>query len=119
MSRRMWAPSPEGGLRETHWFYERARGQYANAQAILTPSQKKEFLAINPRHQMFTKTDLAKFEFSVDMKPHIVSMGAQKNFAQFANVIGRDWDKNNDYYNELYFKRLVAKAILFRYLDRN
>lgn len=48
-SRRLWAPSLEGGLRETHWYYERARGQYANAQANLTNAQKKEFLTQNPR----------------------------------------------------------------------
>ena len=117
-SRRIWAPSADGGLRETHWFYERARGQFANAQAILTPAQKKEFLAKNPRQQMFTKTDLAKFEFCAAMLPHIVSLGAQKNFARFAEHVSRKWDENNAQFNELYFKRLIAKAIIFRFLDK-
>lgn len=119
ISRRLWAPSPQGGLRETHWFYERARGQYANAQANLTPAKKKEFLAKNPRAQMFRKTDLAKFEHSISMQPHIVSLGAQKNFAKFANEIGQKWEKNEKQFNELYFKNLIAKAILFRFLDKN
>jgi len=94
ISRRLWAPSPQGGLRETHWFYERARGQYANAQATLTPAKKKEFLTKNPRAQMFRKTDLAKFEHSISMQPHSVSLGAQKNFSKFANEIGQKWEKN-------------------------
>jgi hypothetical protein len=119
LSRRLWAPSPEGGLRETHWFYERARGQYANAQANLTPARKKEFLLINPRHQQFTKTDLAKFENSMNMLPQVVSLGAQKNFAHFASEIGKAWERNDGQFNELYFKRLIAKAIIFRYLDKN
>ena len=119
ISRRLWAPSSQGGLRETHWFYERARGQYANAQANLTLARKREFLTKNPRSQMFSKTDLAKFEHTVAMKPHIVSLGAQKNFARFANDIGLKWDKNEKKFNELYFKTLIAKAILFRYLDKN
>lgn len=119
ISRRLWAPSPQGGLRETHWFYERARGQYANQQANLTPARKKEFLAKNPRSQMFTKTDLAKFEHSLSMKPHIVSLGAQKNFANFANEIGQKWEKNEKQFNELYFQSLIAKAVLFRFLDKN
>ncbi len=119
ISRRLWAPSPDGALRETHWFYERARGQYANAQALLTPAKKKEFLAKNPRAQMFTKTDLAKFEHSFAMKPHTVSLGAQKNFASFASEIGKKWEKNEKQFNELYFKSLIAKAILFRFLDKN
>lgn len=119
ISRRLWAPSPEGGLRETHWFYERARGQYANAQANLTPAKQKEFLSKFPRHQMFIKTDLAKFEHSMDMLPHVVSLGAQKNFARFADEVSKKWDKNETQFNELYFKQLIAKAILFRYLDNS
>ncbi|MBW1673100.1 MAG: AIPR family protein [Deltaproteobacteria bacterium] len=119
ISRRLWAPSPEGGLRETHWFYERARGQYANAQANLTPAKQKEFLSKYPRHQMFTKTDLAKFEHTMDMLPYTVSLGAQKNFAQFADRISKKWDNKETQFNELYFKRLIATAILFRYLDNN
>ena len=117
-SRRLWAPSPEGELRETHWFYERARGQYANAQAKLTTAEKKQFLGQNPRHQMFTKTDLAKFDFSERMFPHIVSLGAQKNFSKFASDIGEKWGENEIKFNELYFKKLIAKAILFRSLDK-
>ncbi len=119
ISRRLWAPSPDGGLRETHWFYERARGQYANAQAKLTPAKIKEFISKNPRNQMFTKTDLAKFENSMDMLPNIVSLGAQKNFARYAGAIGEKWFKNEKQFNELYFKQLVAKIIIFRFLDNS
>lgn len=119
ISRRLWAPSPEGGLRETHWFYERARGQYTNAQANLTSAKQKEFLSKNPRYQMFTKTDLAKFEYSLGMRPHIVSFGAQKNFAEFAKDIGQKWEQNEKQFNELFFKHLIAKALLFRFLDKN
>jgi hypothetical protein len=119
ISRRLWAPSPEGGLRETHWFYERARGQYANAQANLTSAKKKEFLSKFPRHQMFTKTDLAKFEHTMNMLPHKVSLGAQRNFAEFADKISKEWERNDTQFNELYFQQLIAKAILFRYLDKN
>ena len=118
ISRRLWAPSSGGSLRETHWFYERARGQYANAQANLTPSQQKEFIAKFPKSQMFTKTDLAKFSNSVDRLPYIVSLGAQKNFARFASNIGEAWKVNDKQFNELYFKELIAKAILFRFLDK-
>jgi hypothetical protein len=118
MSRRLWAPSPEGGLRETRWFYERARGQYANAQANLTPAKQREFLAIFPKHQMFTKTDLAKFQNSMDMLPHMVSYGAQKNFAEFATKISGEWERDDTQFNELYFQRLIAKAILFRFLEK-
>ncbi|SEH04942.1 AIPR protein [Candidatus Venteria ishoeyi] len=118
ISRRLWAPSPTGNLRETRWYYERTRGQYANAQSNLTPARKKEFLAIHPRRQMFIKTDLAKFENSWGMMPHIVSLGAQKNFVKFAESVSKKWEKDNRHFNEFYFKKLIAKAILFRTIDR-
>ena len=119
ISRRLWAPSSEGNLKETHWYYERVRGQYANAQSNLTPAAKKEFLVVNPRKQMFIKTDLAKFESSWAMQPHTVSLGAQKNFVKFAEKIGKEkWENVQGKYNELYFKRLVAKAIIFRTIDK-
>jgi hypothetical protein len=118
-SRRIWAPSKEGGLKETHWYYERTRGQYANAQASLTNAQKKEFLNQNPKMQMFSKTDLAKFYYSWEKQPHIVSLGAQKNFAKFASEILKGWEENEQQFNELYFKELIAKAIIFRFLDRS
>lgn len=119
LSRRLWAPSPDGGTQLTHWFYERARGQYATAQTNLKASKKTDFRKINPKGQMFTKTDLAKYEHSFSMMPHIVSLGAQKNFAKFADGIGRKWKVNESKINELYFQNLIAKKIIFRYLDKN
>lgn len=117
-SRRIWAPNKEGQLRQTKWFYERARGQYLDAQAHLTPGEKKKFKAEFPKDQMFTKTDLAKFKNSWESCPHIVSRGAQKNFAYFASEIGKRWEKDEKQFNELYFKHLAAKAIVFRTLEK-
>ena len=125
-SRRTLAPSSDGSLTETYWFYERARGQYANKQVKMTVALKKKFLIQNPRKQMFTKTDLAKFENSFAQLPHYVSKGAQWNFGKFAEEIsGKNdskvglWEKNELHFNELYFKQLIAKAIVFRFLDKN
>lgn len=124
-SRRILAPSIDGSLTETYWFYERARGQYANKQAKMTQAQKKKFQIQNPKSQKFTKTDLAKFENSFAKLPHYVSKGAQWNFGKFAEEIsGKDdspglWDKNELQFNELYFKQLIAKAIMFKFLDKN
>jgi hypothetical protein len=124
-SRRILAPSVNGGLTETYWFYERARGQFSNRQAKMTPSQIKKFLIQHPKNQRFTKTDLAKYENSFAQQPHFVSKGAQWNFANFAEKItgkGDDegfWERNENQFNELYYKEIIAKAIFFQYLDRN
>lgn len=117
-SRRIWAPAQQGALRETKWFYERARGQYADAQSKLTQGEQKKFQAENPKPQMFTKTDLAKFENVWDENPRFVNLGAQKNFAQYAKRIGTEWEKSSEAFSEFYYKRVIARAILFRKTEK-
>lgn len=117
-SRRIWAPAQQGALRETKWFYERARGQYADAQSKLTQGEKKKFQAENPKPQMFSKTDLAKFENVWDENPRFVNLGAQKNFAQYAKRIGSEWGKSAEAFSEFYYKRAIARAILFRKTEK-
>lgn len=118
-SRRIYAPSAEGTLLQSKWFYERARGQYADARAqCATTAQRKKFDLENPRRQLFTKTDLAKFRGVWDGRPHVVSLGAQKNFAEFAARIGTAWEKDDVQFNEAWFRESVAKAIVFRRTEK-
>lgn len=117
-SRRIWAPAQKGSLRETHWFYERVRGQYADAQSNLTSAEKRRFLAEYPKQQMFTKTELAKFENVWDDHPMWVNRGSQKNFVRYAERIGKEWEKSSDAFNEFYFKRVVARGLIFRATER-
>jgi hypothetical protein len=117
-SRRIWAPAGKGAQRETKWFYERARGQYADSQAKLTSAEQRRFKTENPKPQMLTKTDLAKFENVWDDHPRYVNLGAEKNFARYASRIGKEWEKSSDGFNEAYFKRAVARGIIFRATER-
>lgn len=107
----------EGERHDTKWFYERSRGQFINARGRLTPAQQKKFDLEFPKAQLFSKTDLAKYEHSAAGHPHIVSRGAQKNFAEFAKGIGEAWSKSEAKYDELWYRRLIAKAIIFRKLE--
>lgn len=116
-SRHVIFPAREGTRHDSKWFYERSRGQFLNARIRLTPAQQKKFDLEFPKAQLFSKTDLAKFEYSATARPHIVSRGAQKNFADFAKEIGEAWSKNEDRYDELWFRRLISKAIIFRRLE--
>jgi len=117
-SRRMFAPSPDGSFRESKWFYERARGQYQDARAHLTAAQRRKFDLEYPRCQMFSKTDLAKFLMLWRGQPDMVSKGAQKNFAEFARIIGDEWAKHSDAFNELFYRHSIAKAIVFRAVEK-
>lgn len=118
-SRRILAPIGDSHYREHKWFYERARGQFADERGRRTPAERKSFDAMFPKAQFFTKTDLAKYENSYRGKPHIVSYGAQKNFAELARVIGEEWSRNDGLqFDEIWFQWLVAKAIIFKTLER-
>ena len=108
------APAVSGAQYGTHWLYERARGQYLNEQSRLTAAQRNQFLLQNPRKQLITKTDLAKYENAWRYLPHVVSQGAQKNFINFSNHASTEWEKNSDQFNEEFYKRIVVKALLFR-----
>jgi hypothetical protein len=117
-SRRLFAPSPDGTFRESKWFYERARGQYQDARALLSVAQRKKFDLEYPKRQVVSKTDLAKFINVWRGHPDVVSKGAQKNFAHFAGVTGKEWTKNADHFNERYYRHAIGKAIVFRETER-
>jgi hypothetical protein len=117
-SRHIGAPAVRGAQYNTYWFYERARGQYLNEQAKLSKSDKNRFLLQNPREQLITKTDLAKFENAWRGLPHIVCLGAQKNFREFAIWIDSLWQASDLDFNEEFFRRLVVKAILWKATER-
>lgn len=117
-SRNISAPRPAGATSTTFWFYERARGQYVNAQAKMKISEKKDFLKKHPRSQLISKTDLSKYENSWLMLPHFVSRAAQKNFLIFAEYIGKHYGTNGSQFdNEVYFKEIVSKAIIFKFVE--
>lgn len=118
LSRKLLAPSGDHGYRETKWFYERARGQYADERGKKTDAERKKWDAEFPRAQFFSKTDLAKFENSWSGQPFIVSQGAQKNFAAFARSIEKVWGRNGDRIDDGWFRHLIAKAIIFRKLEK-
>lgn len=115
LSRATWAPSATGDGRETHWFYERARGQYADELARQgTPARQAAWKVSNPTRQKFTKTDLAKFENSYARLPHLVSRGAEKNFYAFMERVA----DNPVTVDAQTYRDLVAKAVLFRAAER-
>lgn len=117
-SRRILAPKRGSAYQETKWFYERARGQYPDERARRTAAERKKFDLEFPRIQYFNKTDLAKFENSWAGFPHIVSQGAQKNFVDFQRKIAKEWKKSDKSFDETWYKNLIAKAIIFRYLEK-
>jgi hypothetical protein len=117
-SRRLWAPPSPGEQREVRWFYERTRGQYEDALSRLSGAAQKRFRAEFPKEYLFNKEDLAKYENVWDEHPTCVQLGAQKNFVKYAGRIGREWESNPDLFSEHRLKRSIARAIMFRTLEK-
>lgn len=118
ISRRVYAPAVNGLQYETHWFFERSRGQYEQEQSKMTRAEKKKYQMQNPKDQKFTKTDLAKYQNTWREFPYFVSLGAQKNFTKFAVFIVDEWDKDDVQFNEQYFRDTIAIAIMFKCIDK-
>lgn len=120
MSRRILAPATDGSQVQTHWYYERARGQYLNDQATLTPGEKSRFLRIHPKPQVITKTDLAKVETCFAGEPDTACRGAEKAFMLFAKTVTDDWkvERKRAEYTDDWFRGAVARTIIFRATEK-
>jgi hypothetical protein len=115
-SRKQLMPAGETGF-PTKWFYERARGQYSTQLRAMSTSRQNKFIAEYPKNQVFTKTDMAKYENTWRMKPHDVKRGAQANLKLLGQSILKEFEKNEDEFGAVFFNDLVAKMILFRATD--
>jgi hypothetical protein len=116
ISRRILAPARGDSQVQTHWYYERARGQHLNDQAGMTAGKKEQFLRMNPHEQVITKMDLAKVENAFDLLPDIACKGAEKSFTSFAERITAEWqdEQKRDTYSDDWYRRAAARVILFR-----
>lgn len=113
LSRNTWAPALGGGPLMTRWFYERARGQYMDALGRAgSPANQRQFKQRHPLSQKFVKTDVAKYENTWAQLPHLVALGADKNFSHY--MLRVDGGQGSALPDRTFFEHLVAKAILFR-----
>ena len=115
------APPAPGSNQITYWFYERVRGEYAEAKQSKSKPERKTFDNIYPRKQLVTKTDLSIVLNSFEGYPDIVSKGAQKSFQHFSVLIREEWDKQgleNKKFNDQYFISSMSKVLIFRIFEK-
>ena len=118
-SRKTPIPAKGGNQFQQYWFYERARGQYNQGKMkIATKSaQLKKYTDRYPENMVIKMLDFAKYMELFNCRPDIVSKGKQKTLQHFAEEIKTAWEKSDIQFNEFYYKRLVAIAIIFRRTD--
>lgn len=99
------------------WFYERAEGSY-NVMLMregTTPAKLRLLRESIPPQRKLTKTDLAKYLNAWDQKPHVVSLGAQKNFVEFMSAFVGGGDAPSVALPDISsYRQMVAKAIVFK-----
>jgi hypothetical protein len=117
LSKEVATPQKVGELHVTRWFYERARGQYKNLFSYKSAAARSRLEVEYPKSQLVTKTDLAKYELAFDGRPHHVSEGEQKCFQRYVTSVLATYGDGVGL-NEFWFKCAVAKAIVFRTLDK-
>ena len=109
---------PAAGGVPSKWFYERARGQYNTLKRGLSATRIKKFEMEYPKYQVFSKTDMAKYENTWRMQPHTVKKGAQANLKALGAEIIKDFEKDEGAFGAVFYKDLVAKIILFKETDK-
>lgn len=117
-SRRIYAPLSSGSLVQQLWFFERTRGQYEQPLMQMTKSQVNNYKLTRPKSMKFTLTDLAKYMNAANMLPHYVSWGGEVNAARFHNDMEKQWNNSDAVYNELFYKELIGKKILFAKIEK-
>lgn len=118
-SRHIPAPAVRGNQYQQYWYYERTRGQYNQGKMKFKPksSQLKQYELRYPDKQVIKMVDLAKFIEIYEGAPDKVSKGKQAIVKVFAESIKKKWETSDAQFNELYFKKVVALAIIFNETD--
>jgi hypothetical protein len=98
------------------WFYERAAGSY---KVMLdregkTPAGVKRLQESMPPARKITKTDFAKFLTAWKQRPDLVSLGGQKNFITFMDLITSGNGDATVLPDVAEYKHMIAQAIVFK-----
>lgn len=80
-------------------------------------AELKKYTDRYPESMVITMLDLARYMELYGCRPDIVSKGKQKLLQRFAEEIKASWEKGDTQYNEFYFKRVVALAIIYKRTD--
>jgi AIPR protein len=81
-----------------------------------TPARQRRFNEQTPPSRRFVKTDVARYQHTWELKPHLVCFGSQKNFDLFTQELRTR--RSGWVPDETWYRELIAKAILYRSAER-
>lgn len=117
ISRQTMAPPSKTGEVNSYWYFERTTGSYKVELRRKNGIAAKTWQMLNPKKQILSKTDLARYDVTFEGLPHLVSAGGQKNIASFGKIIEKSWDADPEKFGVDYFQRVVGRAILTKAVD--
>ncbi len=79
-----------------------------------TPAGIKRIQELIPTSRKITKTELAKYVCAWEQKPDLVSLGGQKNFTAFMNMIQSTDEDKQLQFDVIYYKNIIAQTIIFK-----
>lgn len=108
------------GQTRTGWFYERTRGSHANfLSAPKKVTEQKKRKAEYPVSQRIDKIELAKLLLTFSYNsPHLVSLGGQKAFVEFAKQIEKQWEANEHFVTARWWQDRVAERLMIIHLTK-
>lgn len=104
------------------WFYERAAGSYNTllTREGTTAARLRALKESVPTSRKITKTELAKYYMAWEQRPEIVSLGTQKCFDRFMQLLGEAEQPELPIIPDpVFFRTLVAKAIVFKAVHKS
>lgn len=117
MSKKYLAPPVNGNPNPTGWYYERTKKKYNQEQMKMTKGEKDRFALKFPKKQIIKKEELAKYLYAIECKPDLVAKGSNWVIKDFGAAINEMYKKDKAQFNEYYFKKCIAAAILYRSTD--
>ena len=117
LSQKCIAPPSNGSPFSTLWYYERSRGKYDQEQFKMNKKERDNFRKKYPKSQKITKEELAKYMTTLNCHPEKVVYGSSKIISAFATEIEKEYQEHKENFNEFYYKKVVASAIIYKTTD--
>lgn len=117
LSQKCIAPPANGSPFSTLWYYERSRGKYDQEQFKMNNKERDNFRKKYPKSQKITKEELAKYMTTINGHPERVVYGSAKIMNAFGAEIEKEYQEHKENFNEFYYKKVVAAAIMYKTTD--
>lgn len=110
--------APVSGLVQPIWFFERARGEYDQPMMQMTKAQIAKYKQLRPKSMLYKVVDIAKYMLTSMKHPYLAAWGGEVCGRKFQGILEKMWIANPDQFDQMFYKELIARKILFEHIGR-